>query len=388
MRPSTKIVAKYYGLYRHHGVIARKLSNHNFETTPIVPMMWTGTPAIEPELFTIDVTHEKMMDGPNGNPSLARKMQKKFDDVGLVLLRGQESLGDHLDVMREWARVCIPNLAKYEGGANSRLGKIENVYEVGAPSDAWLHYHHEMAYVKESVKALGFCATDVLEPTPEDPLRGASFVSCNMGATKDVLDTEFGQKLKEKGICYVRCLTDQDQYSTMHGIYNHWQRSFMTDDPKEAEKRAAKKGLKTEWGEGRYMKTKFYVSGFEYAPMVDKNVLYSSIADHGSWFDTWPGVAEKPYIKDVESASPKERPLAITFGDDSEMSLEDLKTFARVYDNHGIPLQWKKGDIGVVCNYRFAHGRHKYVMNEGEKRELGVILGEMYPRLGTLPGKW
>jgi len=388
MRAGTKIGTKYYCLLRNHSILKRKLSNHNFETAPIVPKMWNGTSAIEPEVFTIDVTHEHLWDGPEGNPSLAKKMREKFDEVGLVLLRGQESVGDDLDLMRKWAQVCIPNLAKYEGGANSRLGKIENVYEVGAPNQAWLHYHHEMAYVKESVKALGFCATDVLEPTPEDPLRGATFVSCNMGVTEEVLKTEFGQKLKEKGICYVRCLTDQEQYESMNGIYNHWQRSFMTNDPDEAVKRAHKKGLKTEWGEGRYLKTKFYVSGFEYCPMVDKNVLYSSIADHGSWFDGWPGVLEKPYIKDIESASPNDRPLAITFGDDTEMTLEDLKTFVEVYDNHGILIQWKKGDIGVVCNYRFAHGRHGYDIKEGEKRELGVLLGEMYPRVGTLADKW
>merc|ERR1719393_616867 len=57
-------------------------------------------------------------------------MLKQFEDVGLVLMRGQPNLADRLDVMREWAKVCMPNLVKYEGGANTRHGKIENVYEV------------------------------------------------------------------------------------------------------------------------------------------------------------------------------------------------------------------------------------------------------------------
>ena len=74
------------------------------------------------------------MDGPEGNPALAAKMLKQFEDVGLVLMRGQPNLADRLDVMREWAKVCMPNLVKYEGGANTRHGKIENVYEVGAPT--------------------------------------------------------------------------------------------------------------------------------------------------------------------------------------------------------------------------------------------------------------
>ena len=75
-----------------------------------------------------------MMDGPEGNPALAAKMLKQFEDVGLVLMRGQPNLADRLDIMREWAKVCMPHLVKYEGGANTRHGKIENVYEVGAPT--------------------------------------------------------------------------------------------------------------------------------------------------------------------------------------------------------------------------------------------------------------
>ena len=75
-----------------------------------------------------------MKDGPEANPALAAKMLKQFEDVGLVLLRGQPALGDNLHIMKEWAQVCMPNLVKYEGGANTRHGKIENVYEVGAPT--------------------------------------------------------------------------------------------------------------------------------------------------------------------------------------------------------------------------------------------------------------
>ena len=117
-----------------------------------------------------------------------------------------------------------------------------------------------MAYIGDTIKCLGFCATDVLQPKPDDPLRGASYVSCNLRATDDVLKTPFGQKLKEKGVTYIRCLTDKTKYEGNNmvdgvelGIYNHWQtlvlnkclsyahskfRSFMTDDKAEAQKRA------------------------------------------------------------------------------------------------------------------------------------------------------
>jgi len=351
--------------------------------------MWTGRAPIEASVFAIDVSNEHMMDGPEGNPTLANKMAQTFHDVGLVLLRGQPELGNHLKVMRDWSQVCMPNVAIYEAGANPREGKgIDNVYEVGAPREAYLHYHHEMAYVGESVKNLGFCATDVLSPTPSDPLRGSSFVSCNLRATDDLMKTELGRKLKEKGVCYIRCLTDRNEFKDMDGIYNHWQRSFLTEDPEVAQKMAEAKGLECEWGEHRYLKTKYYVSAFEYFPQLDRNLLYCSIADHGSWFDTYPDMKKKNYIASWDSATSKERPLAMTYGDGEEFTREDWETFVKVYDDHGMPIHWQKGDIAVVCNYRWAHGRLGYDLNAGEKRELGVILGEMYPRVQCIDAAW
>ena len=80
-----------------------------------------------------------------------------------------------------------------------------------------------MAYVNESVESIGFCAYEAIED-PKEPLRGATFVSEQFGCTRDVLNTDFGQKLKDKGICYIRCLTDKTQFGeNMEGVYNHWQ---------------------------------------------------------------------------------------------------------------------------------------------------------------------
>jgi len=371
-------------------VSKRRVSNHNFETNPIMPVYWRPEKEVlAPERYLIDTTNENMMDGPAGNSALARRVRETFDKTGLVLMRGNRQIGDHLDVMKSWVETIIPTQSKYEGGANQRHGlHVDNVYEIGAPFAAHLHYHHEMAYVNESIKAIGFCAYRALEDK-NDPLRGATFVSEQYGCTDELLGTAFGQKLKEKGICYIRCLTNKTKYGDdMDGVYNHWQTSFMTNDKKEAEKRANEKGLLVEWGEDDYMKTKCYISGFEYYPEGGRNVLYSAIADHGAWFDKWPEVAWKPYMKDYATCTEAERPLAMTFGDDSEFTREELQTFVDVYDNHGIPIKWEKGDIAGICNYRFAHGRPGFSVQEGEERELGVILGQMYRRKGQRDDKW
>jgi hypothetical protein len=83
-----------------------------------------------------------------------------------------------------------------------------------------------------------------------------------------------------------------------------------------------------------------------------------------------------------------ERPLKLTFGDLSEMTREEKQLFVDIYDRFGIPIEWSVGDIAIVCNYRFAHGRPCIHLQGAEQRELGVLIGEAYERVGDLPGKW
>jgi hypothetical protein len=70
------------------------------------------------------------------------------------------------------------------------------------------------------------------------------------------------------------------------------------------------------------------------------------------------------------------------------MSAEEKQLFLDIYDDFGIPINWKVGDIALICNYRFAHGRPSVKLKEGEQRELGVLIGESFERLQTFDDKW
>ena len=41
-----------------------------------------------------------------------------------------------------------------------------------------------------------------------------------------------------------------------------------------------------------------------------------------------------------------------------------------------------------MCNYRFAHGRPEILLDVGESRRLGVLLGEQFDRIGQRDDKW
>jgi hypothetical protein len=308
---------------------------------------------------------------PNGE--LAGRMRAAWHATGLVLLVNT-GLTD-LATMRRFARLVMGREMDYTGGANPRQRIEKSVFDVGAPLSAWLHYHHEMAYIGTSTRMLGFLCSKAA------PGKGHTYVSDNLQATDALMQTALGAKLKELGVCYHRNLTDREAYRGHEpiGVYNHWQQSMETEDPAEAEATARARGLITEWGPNRLLKTRHYASAFEYFPALDRNLLFCSVADHGVWFDAWPMVMHLPY---------EERPLTLTFGDDSEFSRDELALFIDIYDRFGIPIDWRVGDIALICNYRFAHGRPAIHLDAGEERELGVLLGEQFDRIGALPDRW
>ena len=340
----------------------------------IEPRWWTGEPALDAAEFTVD-RRDFAGDASDLEPhsALARRMREVFDAVGLVHLvhTGLSGLAD----MRRAARLVVDSEMDYEGGANPRDRLAPNVYEVGAPLSAWLHYHHEMAYIGQSTRMLGFLAHKAL------PGRGDTWVSDSVRATDALLETELGRKLRDLGVCYHRNLTDREAFAGTPeiGVYNHWQKSLRTEDPSEAAARARALGLDTEWGPNRLLMTRYTVSAFEYFPALDRNLLFCSVADDAMWFDSWPRVMHLP---------DDQRPLKLTFGDGSEMTRDEKALFVEIYDRFGLPIPWQAGDVAVVCNYRFAHGRPGIHLADGEARELGVVIGSTFDRVGDLPGKW
>lgn len=359
---------------------------------------WTGKSAIPEEEFIVDAKKNHNMSKILGNvdaegkcvidvdspeaKGLKNHLKEVWDRHGCFQMKntGMTTMSQ----MEALTRLHMPSKPKiYEGGANKRSALEGNVYDIGAPGPADLSYHHEMAYVKKSVQWLSFGCFQALN----DGMRGCTFLADNAGATKMLMDTPLGEKMKTKGLCYIRKLPDKKFFDDNNLddsiVYNYWQTSMLTDDPAEAEAEARRMGLDVEWQDspvfGRYMVTKFYASAFEYDPVSDKNTLFASIADDYVWFQKWPGIAELPHW---------ERPLKLNFGDDEIMTREEKQLFTDAYDMHGVPINWESGDLAMLCNWRHAHGRPAYSCKPGEKRELGVILGDEFNRVNEVADKW
>jgi hypothetical protein len=260
----------------------------------VICRWWRGAeaePVVDPDRYLIDGQGKITAHDVHPDSALASEMRAKYADTGLCHLTNT-GLTDMV-LQRNLARILMGNESEYEGGANPRGRNVDlgNVYDIGAPLTAALAYHHEVTYKEHSVTQLGFLCRKAVNRGEE----GWSFVSDSVQAHDALMETELGQKLKERGLCFVRRMTDRNAItdaSNNSPVYNHWQQSWMTNDPVEAEQKARDQGLEVVWTHhpqlGRQMETRYYASAFEYVADLDRNLLVTSIAGKrtNSWLNT------------------------------------------------------------------------------------------------------
>ena len=160
--------------------------------TPIMnPQWWMGTLPIQAEDYIIDFKDYNIDPRDETLPKeIIDLMKMNYAKTGLVLLTNTGT--KDLTVMKKWAENILNDGASYyRGGANSREQIGAAVYDTGAPSCAHLHYHHEQAYVMNSVKNLAFLCDQATEN------KGWMWVSNNDVATRELMKLELGHKLKE-----------------------------------------------------------------------------------------------------------------------------------------------------------------------------------------------
>ena len=165
----------------------------------IPPQFFDGSPAalLRARAFTLDLNNS----APTAQ-ELRSRMKATYREHGAVLLTNTGL--SQLSQMRPFVQnILEQSMEHYTGGANPRDALEPFFFEVGAPSKAALHYHHEMAYVATSVDALAFSCSAALKGRESNGVRqGSTYLSDNVAATAQLIQTPFGQKLREKGLVY------------------------------------------------------------------------------------------------------------------------------------------------------------------------------------------
>ena len=171
-------------------------------------------------------------------------------------------------------------------------------------------------------------------------------------AVYEKIPPEIREKFETKKIMYVRNYSDIDL---------PWHEVFQTHKKEEVERYCIDNNFEFEW-RGNELRT--------------KQVNQASIEHPLHGFKVWFNQAHLFHISSLDPETKQSfismfgtdgLPRNTYFGDGSEIAEADLATIREIYEQEMFHFSWKKGDILLIDNLRFTHGRQPY---EGARKVL------------------
>lgn len=298
---------------------------------------------------------------------LTAAIRAQWHARGLVILANTGMT--HLSGLQRWSETLFNDFAAYSGGSAPRDKWSDTVFGLDdAPSTIDLCFHNEGCYLPEYPGCFVIGAVDC----PREG--GFTLVSNNEVTTDALAPTAIGRRLRAEGVRYIRLM--QDRHADAVLGYKSWQDTFFTEDRDEAEQAVRANGWAFEWLANGSLRTSHRVPAYEYHEGLGRSLFFAGPASHAAFFDQW-----HPF----NTLPDDQRPLNMVVGDGTPFSDDDLADIYAAYNRASLALDWKRVDLAMLDNLRWAHARPAYRLADGERRVLGVTMGMMRPRLGDRP---
>ncbi len=267
----------------------------------------------------------------------------------------------------------------YAFGTDKRPEYTKSILGVNdevSPSN-FVNFHNELAYTDEFPKIISFVCI-----TPS--LTGGYTPLSNVRTVYNELPNDIKEKLLKYGIKYVRNIRDKKSELSIKNNkidikgQKCWQDLFNTNDASEAESicrniyKYDTQWLKCRTNNTPILRVMYNLPGFVTIQNDDETVATSFVNSllgmHGSFFDSYDKYYETlPYI---------ERPLHSLWGNGEEFTKEEIQTIKILYQQNSIRFEWKEGDIIIVDNLWWAHGRYPFFGN----RKILALMGIPWKR--------
>jgi hypothetical protein len=200
--------------------------------------------------------------------------------------------------------------------------------------------HNEMSYTDSWPGTLFFACMVPAAAGGETPLADSARVY-----TRVPVSTR--ERFERDGVMYVR--------NFGHGLDLSWQEVFQTQDRDEVAAYCEKHGIQAEWLGGDRLRT--------------RHVVQATVESRASGEKAWFNQAHLFHVSSLpesvgrelrESFSEDELPRNAMYGDGSPLDPDDLTRIRAAYATEEISLPWQAGDVMIIDNEQFAHGRKPY----------------------------
>jgi alpha-ketoglutarate-dependent taurine dioxygenase len=279
-----------------------------------------------------------------------------LSEYGAVLFRGFPVAS--VEDFRLAAQAVHPALVEYSEPSTPRGQYQDRVYVSSEyPSDYEIPMHGELSYTYAwPMKALFYCRTPAAVGG-ETPICDARQVLCD-------LDPELVRKFRSKQIAYVRNYHD--------GFLVPWQQAFKSQDRADVARFcAAHQPMTCEWIDGERLRTRQIRPAIARHPVTGDEVWFNQAHVFHAY-----SLGADVYGGLLEIFGPDELPVHATYGDGSQIAIEELNCVYAAYSRHKRSFAWAEGDVLLVDNMLISHGRNPF---QGE-REIVVCFVEPCPR--------
>jgi alpha-ketoglutarate-dependent taurine dioxygenase len=231
---------------------------------------------------------------------------------------------------------------EYTERSTPRSRVAGNIYtSTEYPKSHLIPLHNENSYSVTWPRRLYFCCLVPASMGGETPVADSRLVF------QGIDEAIRGEFLKRQ-VMYVRTFGQ--------GVDLSWQEAFQTVDPLQAEEYCRAASIEYEWFDnGVGLQTR----------QVRPAVLRPSAEDEWVWFNQ----AHLFHVSSLES-SVRESLLQVfaldrlprnaLYGDGGAIELDALNHIRRAYDQASYPIAWEAGDVLLLDNLFFAHGRRPY----------------------------
>lgn len=273
---------------------------------------------------------------------------------GAVLLRGPVLREDAVEVALEIIDDELLDDAFWSTPRSKVGGKTLTATEY--PSPRTIQLHSEMAYMKTWPRYVAFHSLVVAQ-------EGGQTTICDIEAVSADLGDAFLRPFVDKGVLYRRTF--------QRGVDVPWQTAFQTEDKADVAEVGARNGMAIEWLEGDALVTTHTAQGAFLAE--DGRPIFFSQAHlfHESALDR----AARDQI--VQVFGRDRLPRQAFYGDGSPIPDADMQKVRDTFEVHQTGMHWQAGDILILDNMRYAHGRMPF--NGARRLHVAMAKAESVP---------
>ncbi|GAB4842301.1 hypothetical protein Ancab_012271 [Ancistrocladus abbreviatus] len=153
---------------------------------------------------------------------------------------------------------------------------------------------------------------------------------------------EFVQQLEERGLIYTWILSEDDNVSSAIG--SGWKSTFLTDDKRVAEERAAKIGTKLEWLDDMVKVVMGPVPAIRFDESRQRKVWFNTIV-----------IAYTNYEDARNDGN-----IAGEFGDGRPLPPHIVYDCEKILEEESVAIPWQKWDVLLLDNWAVLHSRRSF----------------------------